>query len=81
MARISPHFPRLHGIARVDDPRVISGILYVIRNELPWKDAPAQAAHRESNAMERYAAFTPNIKPGDVLQFGNTNIRFTCNKA
>jgi transposase len=40
MARIAPHFPLAHGIARVDDRRVVSGIVYVIRNGLPWKDAP-----------------------------------------
>jgi transposase len=27
-------------VTRVDDRRVISGILYVIRNGLQWKDAP-----------------------------------------
>lgn len=41
MARISPYFPLAHGIARVDDRRVVSGIVYVIRNGLQWKDAPA----------------------------------------
>src|ERR1700742_1537063 len=40
MARISPHFPRSHGKPRVDDRRVISGIIYVIRNGLRGKDAP-----------------------------------------
>ena len=40
MARISPHFPLSHGIARVDDRRVVSGIVHVIRNGLQWKDAP-----------------------------------------
>ena len=40
MARISPFFPRSHGIPRVDDRRVISGIIYVIRNGLRWSDAP-----------------------------------------
>ena len=34
MARISPHFPLAHGIPRVDDRRVVSGIIYVIRNGL-----------------------------------------------
>ena len=38
--RIKPHFPRSHGVERVDDLRVISGIIYVIRNGLRWKDAP-----------------------------------------
>ena len=32
MARISPHFPLAHGVPRVDDRRVVSGIVYVIRN-------------------------------------------------
>ena len=38
--RIKPYFPLSHGKPRVDDRRVISGILYVIRNRLQWKDAP-----------------------------------------
>ena len=41
MARISPHFPLSHGVPRVDDRRVVSGIVYIIRNGLQWKDAPA----------------------------------------
>ena len=40
MKRISPDFPLAHGVARVDDRRVLSGIVYVIRNGLMWKDAP-----------------------------------------
>ena len=40
MGRISPHFPLSHGVPRVDDRRVVSGIVYVIRNGLQWKDAP-----------------------------------------
>jgi len=38
--RIKPYFPLSHGVPRVDDLRVISGIIYVIRNGLQWKDAP-----------------------------------------
>ncbi len=34
MARISPHFPLAHGVPRVDDRRVMNGIIYVIRNGL-----------------------------------------------
>jgi transposase len=40
LSRIAPYFPLSHGIPRVDDRRVISGIIYVIRNGLQWKDAP-----------------------------------------
>src|SRR5918998_2755236 len=42
MARISPYFPLAHGVPRVDDRRVVSGIVYVIRNGLQWKDAPRE---------------------------------------
>ncbi len=38
--RIKPYFPLSHGVPRVDDLRVISGIIYVIRNGLQWRDAP-----------------------------------------
>ncbi len=40
MARISPFFPLSHGKPRVDDRRILSGIVYVIRNGLMWRDAP-----------------------------------------
>ena len=40
--RIKPYFPLSHGVPRVDDLRVISGIVYVIRNGVPWKDAPRE---------------------------------------
>jgi transposase len=40
MARISSYFPLSHGIPRVDDRRVVSGIVYVLKNGLQWKDAP-----------------------------------------
>ncbi len=35
-----PYFPLSHGVPRVDDRRVISGIVHVIRNGLRWRDAP-----------------------------------------
>jgi transposase len=41
MARLRPHFPRSHGRPRVDDQRVLSGIIFVNRNGLRWRDAPA----------------------------------------
>ncbi len=40
MRRIEPFFPRSRGLVRVDDRRVISGIIYVIRHGLQWKDVP-----------------------------------------
>lgn len=41
MRRIEPYFPLSHGVPRVDDRRIISGII-VIRNGLRWRDAPAE---------------------------------------
>ena len=40
LERIKPFFPRSHGAPRVDDRRVVSGIIYVIKHGLQWKDAP-----------------------------------------
>jgi transposase len=42
MARIALHFPLSHGVPRVDDRRVVSGIVYVIRHGLQWKDVPKE---------------------------------------
>ena len=41
MARLQPYFPKSHGKPRVDDRRVLSGIVFVNRNGLRWRDAPA----------------------------------------
>lgn len=40
MRWIEPFFPLSHGIPRVDDRRIISGIVYVIKHGLMWRDAP-----------------------------------------
>jgi len=40
-ARLRPLLPdKPRGVPRVDDRRVISGIIHVIRNGLMWRDAP-----------------------------------------
>ncbi|OUI97608.1 transposase [Acetobacter sp. DsW_54] len=40
MERTEPFFPLAYGVPRVDDRRVLSGIVYVICNGLQWKGAP-----------------------------------------
>jgi putative transposase len=40
MPRIERYFPRSHGIARVDDRRIVSASVLVIKNGLCWRDAP-----------------------------------------
>lgn len=42
MRRIEPYFPLSHGVPRVDDRRILSGIIFVIRNGLRWRDAPGE---------------------------------------
>ncbi len=39
MARLQPFFPKSQGKPRVDDRRVLSGIVFVNRNGLRWRDA------------------------------------------
>ena len=40
LKQIEPYFPLSHGVPRVDDRKVVSGIIHVIRNGLRWRDAP-----------------------------------------
>lgn len=39
IARIKRYFPRSNGIPRVDDRRIVSVIIYVIKYGLQWKYA------------------------------------------
>ena len=39
--RLRPFFPKSHGKPRVDDRRVLSGIVFVNKNGLRWRDAPS----------------------------------------
>lgn len=41
MRRLKLFFPKSRGRARVDDRRVLSGIIFVNRNGLRWRDAPS----------------------------------------
>jgi transposase len=42
MARLEPFFPKSHGKPRVDDRRVLSGIIFINRNGLRLCDAPKE---------------------------------------
>ncbi|GAP26041.1 hypothetical protein GLF_2923 [Gluconobacter frateurii NBRC 101659] len=42
MDRLRPFFPTSHGKPRVDDRRVLSGIIFVNLNGLRWRDAPRE---------------------------------------
>ncbi len=42
LAKMEPYFPLAHGVPRVDDRRVVFGIIFVIKNGLRWRDAPPE---------------------------------------
>ncbi len=42
MGRLQPYFPKSHGKPRVDDRRVLSGIIFINRTGLRWSDAPRE---------------------------------------
>lgn len=48
MSHLKPLFPEACGIPRVDDRRVVIGIVDVIRNGLQWKDAPKLYGHQKT---------------------------------
>jgi len=41
MARLKPFVQKSHGKPRVDDKRVLGGIIFINRNGVRWRDAPA----------------------------------------
>lgn len=47
MRRIVPYFPLSHGVPRVDYRLILSGLVFVLRNGLRWRDAPREyVAHK-----------------------------------
>ncbi len=42
MARIRPYFPKSHGVPRVDERRVLRGIIFINRKGLRCCDAPKE---------------------------------------
>lgn len=58
MSNIERFFPNAHGIPRVDDRRVISGTVHIMKNGLQGKDAPrAYGPHKTLyNRFRRWTA-------------------------
>ena len=48
MKRLMPFFPLRRGVPKVDDKRVVSGIIFISRNGLRWRDAPAAEGPRKT---------------------------------
>ncbi len=69
MARLRPHFTKSHGRPRVDDQRVLSGIIFVNRNGLRWRDAPpVHGPHGRSNSALRPECPPVKVPTGEGLQ-------------
>ena len=85
--RITRHYPYPSGVPRVDDLRVISGIIYVIKNGLRWSDAPAGYGPHKTlyNRFVRwsrkgvfnkiFAALVEEAGPPDRLMIDATHIK------
>ena len=59
MERLAPLLPNdTRGVPRVDDRRVISGIIHVLRTGCRWRDAPAEYGPHKTlyNRFVRWAA-------------------------
>ena len=57
LAKLEPYFPLAHGVPRVDDRRVVSGIIFVIKNGLRWRDAPTKYGPHKTlyNLFDRWS--------------------------
>jgi transposase len=87
LERIRPYLPLSHGIPRVDDRRVISGIIYVIKYGLRWKDAsceygPHKTLYNRFVRRSRMSVFnliftelSKSSAPDDLLMIDATYIK------
>jgi transposase len=68
MARLRPYFPKSHGKPRVDDRRVLNGIIFINRNGLRWCDAPKEYGPPKTlyNRWKRWShmgVFASDLRP------------------
>ncbi|WP_141914869.1 IS5 family transposase [Zymomonas mobilis] len=72
MDRLRPFFPKSHGKPRVDDRRVLSGIIFVNRNGLRWRDAPLEYGPHKTlyNRWKRWSAMGIFIRMMEGLATG-----------
>ena len=87
LAKIEPFFPLAHGVPRVDDRRVISGIIHVLKRGLQWRDAPKEYGPHKTlyNRFKRWSEmgvfdkiFTSLVAEGgvpDQLQIDATHLK------
>ena len=73
LERLRPFFPKTRGIPRVDDRRVLSGIIFVNRNGLRWRDAPAEYGPHKTlyNRWKRWSGMGVFARMLEGLADGN----------
>jgi transposase len=72
ITRIKPYFPLSHGVPRVDDRRIVSGIIYVIKHGLQWKDAPREYGRTKHSITV--------LSVGAAWEFSTKSLRNLLNK-
>ena len=87
LSPIEPYFPASRGVPRVDDLRVISGIIFVLKRGLQWRDAPSEYGPHKTlyNRFKRWSemgvfdkifmALTSQAGPPDQLQIDATHLK------
>ena len=88
LKRIQHLFPKPRGVARVDDRKVLSGIIHVIRNGLRWRDVPPEyGPHKtlynrfrrwsESGIFERIFSklANPGVESSGILMIDATHLK------
>ncbi len=85
--RLRPHFPKARGKPRVDDRRVLSGIIHVKRNGLRWRDAtsdygPHKTLYNRFVRWSRLGVFARMFRDlaqpgaeGDTLMMDSTHLK------
>ena len=85
--RIEIYFPPSHGIRRVDDRKVLIGIIYVLKNGLRWVDAPQEYGPHKTlyNRFIRWSkmgvfdcilrALVRNRKAGEAIMIDSTHLK------
>lgn len=88
LKRIQHMFPKPRGVARVDDRKVLSGIIHVIRNGLRWRDAPPEYGPHKTlyNRFRRWSEngiferiflelAHPGVESGGILMIDATHLK------
>ena len=74
---MKPYFPKSHGVPRVDDLRVISGIIHVHKIGLQWRDAPREYCPHKTlyNRFIRWSEMGVFNKIFKSLKYSNLSLR------